>query len=226
MRPTVRRQVLPLLAALNLALAGVLAWLWVTPEGQLRDVRWPPPQPVRPALAEAVALPTFEVDLSRYVATLERPLFESSRRPPPPQSATAVPAPEPMPDIRLLGLYGNAGAGGMIARIDGKVRRLQVGESVGGWVLREKRAGEIDVSRGEEIRTLRLTRSTEGEPAPPNDMAASGASAGSASAPAAGAAAASPKNAYMQSEQERVRTQVRRMNVLRARAGMPPLPEP
>jgi hypothetical protein len=93
-------------------------------------------------------------------------------------------------------------------------------------VLRELRAGEIDVSRGEEIRTLRLTRSTEGEPAPPNDMAASGASAGSASAPAAGAAAASPKNAYMQSEQERVRTQVRRMNVLRARAGMPPLPEP
>lgn len=220
-----RRQVLPLLAALNLALAGVLAWLWVTPEGQLRDVRWQPPQAVRPTLAEAVALPTFEVDLSRYVATLERPLFEPSRRPPPPPSAIAVPAPEPMPDIRLLGLYGNAGAGGMIARIDGKVRRLQVGESVGGWLLRELRAGEIDVSRGEEVRTLRLTRSTEGEPAP-TDMAASGASAGAASAPATGAAVASPKSAYMQSELERVRTQVRRMNVLRARAGMPPLPEP
>lgn len=215
-----RRHVLLLLVAANLALAALLAWLWLTPQGQWRGVHWEPPQPVRPALADAPALPAFEVDLGRYVATLERPLFAPSRRPPPPpQAAASAPASEPMPDIRLLGLYGSSGAGGVIASIDGKVRRLRVGESVGGWSLKELRAGEIVIGRGDEVRTLRLTRSTGGEPAPTTAAAGT-------SAPAVSSATPSAADAYKQSELERVRTQVRRMNVLRARSGMPPLPEP
>lgn len=214
-----KRHVLLLLVVANLVLAALLAWLWLTPQGQWRGVHWQPPQPVRPVLSDTPALPAFEVDLGRYVATLERPLFATSRRPPP-ILAAAAPATEPMPDIRLLGMYGTSDAGGVIASIDGKVRRLRVGESVGGWSLKELRAGEIVIGRADEVRTLRLMRSTGSEPAPTTAAAAA------ASAPAVSSATPSATDAYKQSEVERVRTQVRRMNVLRARSGMPPLPEP
>ncbi len=219
-----RRRVLSLLVALSLALAALLAWLWLTPQGQLRGVHWLPPSPVRPALADAPAMPNFDVDLSRYVATLERPLFAPTRRPPPPQTAASVPATDPMPDIHLLGVYGSLAAGGVVARVNGQVRRVRVGESVGGWSIRELGAGEIVIGRGDEVHTLRLTRNSGNDPASASSAAASASSTGSA--PAVSSATPSAADAYRQSELERVRTQVRRMNVLRARSGMPLLPEP
>lgn len=213
-----RRHALPLLVALNLALAALLAWLWITPEGDLRGVRWQPPEPVRPVIADAPSLPAFEMDGNRYVATLERPLFAPTRRPPPPQAAAS--AVEPLPDIRLLGLYSSGGASGVIASIDGTVRRLRVGESVSGWSLKEVKGSEIVIGRGDEVHTLRLTRGSGNDPAPATSAPASASALGvSSSTPSAA-------DAYRQSELERVRTQVRRMNVLRARSGMPPLPEP
>jgi hypothetical protein len=219
-----KRHVLPLLAALNLALAALLAWLWLTPQGELRNVRWVPPEPVRPVLADAPPLPTFEMDGGRYVATLERPLFAPTRRPPPPpQAAASGPAVEPLPDIRLLGLYGGGGAGGAIASVDGKVRRLRVGEAIAGWSLKEVRGKELVLARGDETRSIELKRSTGAEPPPA--ATAGGAPAGVAAAPAAGGAPTAAQAAYKQ-DVERAREQVRRMNVLRARRGLPPLPEP
>jgi hypothetical protein len=217
-----KRHVLLLLAALNLALAALLAWLWLTPQGELRNVRWLPPEPVRPALADAPPLPAFEIDANRYVATLERPLFAPTRRPPPPQAAAA--AVEPLPDIRLLGLYGGGGAGGAIASVDGKVRRLRVGEAIAGWSLKEVRGRELVLARGDETRSIELKRSTGAEP--PTAAAAGGGAAGAAAAaPAAGGAPTAVQAAHNQ-DIERAREQVRRMNVLRARSGRPPLPEP
>lgn len=222
-----KRRVVSLLVLLNLALAALLAWLWLTPQGELRGVRWLPPPPVRPALAYPPDMPNFDVDLTRYVATLERPLFDPGRRPPPPpQTVAAAPAPDPMPDIRLLGVYGNKAAGGVIARVDGQVRRVRIGESFGGWSIKELRANEIVIGRAGEVHTIPLTRSTGTEPALAAAAPAAAASAAAASAAPPGAAPTSAADALKQRELERVRTQVRRMNVLRARSGMEPLPEP
>jgi len=221
-----KRHALLLLAALNLALVALLAWLWLTPQGELRNLRWVPPEPVRPALADAPPLPVFEIDVNRYVATLERPLFAPTRRPPPPpQAAASAPAVEALPDIRLLGLYGGGGAGGVIASVDGKVRRLRVGEAIAGWSLKEVRGNELVLARGDETRSIELKRSTGAEPPPVATAGGQPAGAGTAAAPAAGGAATAAQAAHKQ-DIERARQQVRRMNVLRARSGMPPLPEP
>lgn len=217
-----RRHALPLLAVLDLALAGALAWLWFTPDGKLRDVRWQPPQPVPPAIADAKPLPAPDVDVARYVATVERPLFVPSRRPPPkPQDvAAAPPPPDPLPNIRLLGLYGNADAGGMIASVDGKVRRVRVGDTVAGrWTLQKLGTNEAVVARDGEERTVALVRNSG--PAAETVAAADTAGAAPAAAPARQATAANSE-----ADLERRREQVRRMNAARARRGIPLLPEP
>lgn len=217
-----RQYTLPMLVALNLALAGLLAWLWLTPEGEWRDVRWQPPQPVAPALADAKALPAFDIDVVRYLATLERPLFLPTRRPPPkPEAAAAAPPPDPLPAIRLLGLYGNDDVGGVIAHVDGKIRRVRVGDSVSGrWVLKSRDGIRAIVARDGEERTIELARNV----APPPETVAS-ADPAAGSEPTA-AATAPARTAARERDLERRRDQVRRMNAARARRGMPPLPEP
>ena len=76
-----KRWTLPLLLALNLGLLAWLASLWFTPDGRLTGVRWQPPPALKPSLDGGSALPATGVELGRYVATLERPLFMPSRRP-------------------------------------------------------------------------------------------------------------------------------------------------
>ncbi|MCU0814468.1 MAG: hypothetical protein MUC32_09195 [Burkholderiaceae bacterium] len=217
-----RHYALPLLAALNLALAGLLAWLWLTPDGELRDVRWQPPQPVPPVLADAKPLPAFDIDVVRYLATLERPLFLATRRPPPkPDEVAAAPPPDPMPNIRLLGVYGNDDVGGVIANVDGKVRRVRVGDSLSGrWVLKSRDGLRAVVARGDEQRTIELVRSAA---PPPETVAATDTDTAAGGEPAAAAPA---RTAARERDLERRRDQVRRMNAARARRGMPPLPEP
>ena len=42
-----RRVALPLLVILNTGLLCLLAWVWFTPDGQLRGMRWQSPEPVK-----------------------------------------------------------------------------------------------------------------------------------------------------------------------------------
>lgn len=216
-----RRLVLPLLGLLVLALAGLLAWQWVTPEGQWAGVRWQPPAALRPSLDGTAALPSTGVELGRYVATLERPLFVSSRRPPPPPPVAAAPVVvDTPPDLRVLGLYGRrgeaAGEGGMIARVDGQVKRLRLGDSVGRWTLKELRPGEAVLALGDTQQVYPLRRALPDDPPAAADNAAS-------APPAARGAAANP---MVQRQIEEARQNLRRINALRARNGMPLLPEP
>jgi hypothetical protein len=72
-----------LLLSVNFVLAALLAWLWIAPDGSLRDVHWHPPVAIRPdlgSLSTAVAQQE-DSDLSTFMAILDRPLFSSSRRP-------------------------------------------------------------------------------------------------------------------------------------------------
>lgn len=215
---------LPLLGLAALALLGLLAWLWVTPQGQWIGMRWQAPAPIKPSLDGPSGLPEVGVDLGRYVATLERPLFVASRRPPPPPAAAAS-APmvaDTPPDLRVLGLYGRRGegaaAGGMIARVDGQVKRVRIGDSVGRWTLKELRAGEAVLALGGTEQVYPLRRANADEPPVAGDNASTSGSAPAARPPAA--------NAQMQREIEAARERVRRVNALRARNGMPPVPEP
>lgn len=210
------------LTAIALALGALLGWQWMTPDGRVKGVTWSPPAPVKPALEAPPPLPDTGVEASRFVATLERPLFVPSRRPPPPPSVAAAPPPvDTPPDVRVLGIYGrsgeSAGPGGMIARVDGQVKRLRVGDSVGRWTLKEVRAGEVVLAAGESVQTFPLRRAAADEPALP--LSADNAAPGAAGRPPSA-------QAMLQKEIEQARQNVRRINALRARSGMPPVPEP
>jgi hypothetical protein len=194
----VRRWLLPLLVLANLALAAWVGWMWFTPAGQIKGVQWQRPAPLAPSLDADGSLPETGVDASRYVATLERPLFSPSRRmpapPPPPSAAPVVDAP---PDIRV-----------------------KLGEAVGRWTLKALRPGEAVLAAGESEQVYPLLRAASGEP-PPSPIADNAGAAGGSSAPRAPAA-----DAMRQRQIEEARANVRRVNALRARMGLPPVPEP
>lgn len=219
-----RRWVLPLLVLANVGLTLWLASLWFTPQGRLLDVSWRAPSPVAPALDTIDSLPSIGVDAARYIATLEHPLFSPSRRPPPPpQAASATPVSDAPPDLFVLGLYGSHedqadAKGGVIVRVDGQVKRLKVGDTIGPWTLKAIRPGEAVLSLGEIERAYELRRVVSEDSVP----------AGEAARVAPPTAAPSMNAAQAMREQDRreMRERVRRMNVLRARTGLPPLPEP
>jgi hypothetical protein len=156
-----------LLLSVNFVLAALLAWLWIAPDGSLRDVHWHPPVAIRPdlgSLSTAVAQQE-DSDLSTFMAILDRPLFSSSRRPPPPPPApkVVVPVPpDPLNTLHLYGVFSGAGSGGVIARVDGKTRRVKVSEKIGEWSLKEVRPGAVIFSKGAETRTVLLVQARQG----------------------------------------------------------------
>lgn len=208
---------------LVVAVAGALGWLWITPAGQVKGVTWTPPAPVRPALEAPAPLPETGVEATRFVATLERPLFVATRRPPPPPAplAAAQPAVDLPPDMRVLGIYGATGGGvgngGIIARIEGQVKRVKTGDSVGRWTVKELRPGEVVLAAGDSIQTYALRRASADEP--PVPLSADNANPSGGTRPPSA-------QAMLQKEIEQARQNVRRINALRARSGMPPVPEP
>lgn len=221
-----RRWLIPLLAVLNVALLLLLMSRWMTPDGQMRTVRWQPPGALPVQFEGWAPLPDVGVDLSRYVATLERPLFVASRRPPPPP---APPKPvETLPAVRVLAVYGamapaggaSSPAGGIIARVDGVVRRLRVGEHIGGWQIEQVSRSEVVLSQGADRQTVALRRGQVDDAA---DSARPGVSTGAAGV--GGAAAASNQKPVEAWRRDAI-MQVREMNARRARSGLPPLPEP
>lgn len=205
-----RRYLLTSLLIANAALAVLLAWLWVTPQGEVRSVRWTPPAPIKPVLT-GPSSPPWSADLGSFMAALDRPLFSATRKPPAkPEAAIAVAA-DTLNDVRILGLYSNGTAGGAIVRADGKVRRVRPGDSLGGWTIKEVRPAELVLARGEEQRSLDVKRGPDLGP----DTAATG-SGGS------GASGSGPDP--MERRQREANESTARVNAMRARAGLPPLP--
>jgi hypothetical protein len=211
-----RRYLLPLLIVVNLALAGVFAWQWITPHGQLRDVQWVPPQPIKPNLSDSV-LPSWSADLGSFIASLDRPLFSSTRKPPvKPEAAAAAAAVvvDTLADVRVLGLYASGdGAGGAIVRAAGKVQRLRQGDILGGWTVKEIQPRELVLARGEELRRLDVKRGP--------DVAAD-----SPAGPGIAARNVPPTTAQHRIEraQQDADASKAAINALRARSGMPLLP--
>lgn len=208
-----RRYLIPALILANVALAGGLAWRWVTPDGQLRDVRWIPPAPIKPVLTDSV-FPPWSADLGSFMAALDRPLFSATRKPPQKPAEAAAVVVDTLDSVRVLGLYSSGGtSGGAIVRSEGKVLRLKLGDTLSGWTVKEVRPRELVMARGADQRTLDVKMGP--------DLAAD-----VPGTPGGGAAAGNqnaPTTAQRRVEQEAAASTAA-VNALRARAGMPPLP--
>ena len=220
-----KQHTIRVLIALSLVLLLALAWLWFDTDGKPRNVHWQPPSPHKPDFAGMIPpLPQQDpADLNRFVATLERPLFSPSRRPPPPPPPPVVapppPPPDPLANIHLFGVFAeDEGTGGIIARIDGKPRRININGNIGAWTLKSIDKRDVTLVKGDETRVLTLVHAKVAAPVvAPVANAGSDAGAPPSSAAAPAAAAARPDaNDFV-----RDRTALR--NAARAKAGLPPL---
>ena len=218
-----KQYILRLLLLVNLLLMLALAALWVTPQGTLRNVQWQPPLPQKPEFSDAGASlsPLGVVSVGSFMATLDRPLFSPSRRPPPPPPPVnaAVPEPDPLANIQLQGVYSGSGGGGIFAKIDGKDRRLAIGATLGSWSVKSIDNREVTFVRGDETRVLRLVPSRLAVAAPPPASRPGDSAAGSA--PAATAQADDPVRKQEQERQEKERARLELRNARRAAQGFP-----
>ena len=233
-----KQHIIRILVAIGAVLALVLAWLWFGTDGKPRNVHWQAPEPHLPDFASMVpTLPQQEsVDLSRFVATLERPLFSPSRRPPPPPPPPVVAAPPPPPDplakIQLYGVFsGEEGAGGIIARIDGKAQRVLVNGKIGSWVVKSVANRSVTLTNGGQTRVLQLVHAK-----PPVAAAAPGAAGAAAEGPGAAAASGAratggaanasgaQSNPRTISRAEVAENRKAQRNAARVKAGLQPIP--
>ncbi|MEP6557171.1 MAG: hypothetical protein ABJB17_01720 [Burkholderiales bacterium] len=151
--------VLLLLLACSLLLAAALATLWFDPVTlQLRNTHWQPPAAREPDFAAMAPLLASRVppDASAFAATLQRPLFSPNRRPPVPLPPPAPvkpppvpvvnekPPPDPLAEVKILGMYMGATRSGIIAMVDGKPRRAQLNDQIADWTITS--IGDHDVT--------------------------------------------------------------------------------
>jgi hypothetical protein len=128
----------------------------------------PPPAPAAPASAPALsANPLWAMPLAQFPVTRERPIFSSSRRPPPPAVApvavpkvAAVPKPrEPeRPPLTLVGTAASdeEGFGMFLDQTTKVVFRLRVGEVYQGWKLRSVQGRETTLEKDQQLVPLAL----------------------------------------------------------------------
>ena len=160
-----------LLLAFSLLLAAALAALWIDPQTlRLRDTHWQPPAARQPDFAAMVPLlaPRAAPDASAFAATLQRPLFAPTRRPPVPPPPPAVkppppapvvvekPPPDPLADVKILGMYAGVHSGGIIAMVDGKARRAQLNDKIADWTITSIGDRNVTFSQGGSTRVLPL----------------------------------------------------------------------
>jgi hypothetical protein len=209
-------QPIRLLILLNLvALCGVAA-LWYDQDGVMRNVQWEAPQPVLPQIGQlnvAFQPASASPDPLAHIAILERPLFAPDRRPPPPPPPAVEAAQvDPLAAVELIGLFSGEN-GGVLARVEGQVRRIKLRESIGAWSLKGIAGREATFVQGDEQRTLSLNYSRLG-------ASAGVVTSKAAPTPAVAAVARVANNLQIES-----RAFLNRRNGVRANAGLPPLQE-
>jgi hypothetical protein len=158
-----RRVALPLLVILNAGLLCFLAWVWFTPDGQVRGMRWQSPAPVKVDLQALLpALPgQGQADTSQFLGMLERPLFSPTRRPPPPPPPPKAEVPEPVnrfAQAKLTGVFEGAGVGGIIINYEGKDRRVPLNGTLDGWKLLSVTGAQATFSQRGQTRVVQLQR--------------------------------------------------------------------
>ena len=158
-----KRNALALLVVLNLLLLGAIAWIWITPVGELRNMQWQPPSPVKVDLhALLPSLPgPGQSDTSQFLRMLERPLFSVTRRPPPPPPPPKVESPEPVnwfAQAKLTGVYEGQAGGGIIIFYEGKDRRVALNGYLDGWKLQSVSGAQASFEKSGQTRVVPLQR--------------------------------------------------------------------
>ncbi len=206
-----------LLLALSLFLGAALAWLWLDETGQWRNLRWAAPKPLAPELKVPTdwgPLAQQQSNPAAYASILERPLFSPDRKPPPPPAPPAPP--DPLGNIQIQGIFTGANAG-ILARVDGKIRRVKVNETVGPWTLKSVNGREVTFTQGDETRQLQLAYAKLGATPPPAQATPI------AATPTANPAAYAGAMNAVQKAQDETRERLERRNALRASRGLPPV---
>lgn len=144
-----------LLLLLVLALCAGLVGLWLDQQGHWRNIAWAAPAAKMPEIQTpaSLSLPTGTSAVPSFASIQERPLFAPDRRPPPPPAPP--PPPDPLANLHLHGIF-TGDTPGILARIDGKVRRLLVNDAVGGWKLKSVEGRQATFSQGEKTRQFQL----------------------------------------------------------------------
>ena len=219
-KATLRPGPLQLLGLLTLLLALGLAWMWVDQRGEWRNLTWVAPKPLAPDIkvpASGGQTSAAAVNPDAFAVILDRPVFAPDRRPPPPPAP--APPPDPLANIQIHGIFSGVNAG-ILARVDGKVRRVKINETVGPWTLKSIDGREVTFTQGEENRQLRLAYARLETPAPQAPQSDT-TKANPASAPSPVAAS----GGFLQKAEDETRERLKRRNELRASRGLPPLTE-
>lgn len=157
-----KRPAIAILVSINVALALLLAWLWFTPEGAIKNSAWVPPAAQKTDYAQMIPpLPgNAQVDTSKFVAMLDRPLFMLTRRPPPPPPPPEAPAPvDTLTTARISGVFSSSAGGGVIINLAGKDRRVRLNEAIeGGWTLQSISGNTVTFTGAGQSRSLTLPR--------------------------------------------------------------------
>jgi general secretion pathway protein N len=123
--------------------------------------------PVVPA-AEQVrpGNPLWAIPLKELTTTRERPIFSSTRRPPPPVLPPAPYVPPPpakpagpeRPQLVLVGTVVNSGEGFgiFLDQATNTVVRLKTGESHNGWILRSVQGRQVTLEKDRDTAMLAL----------------------------------------------------------------------
>jgi len=221
----IKRYLSTLLVLLNLAMGAGLAYLWLNKQGHIRNIHWLAPAAQNPLLtAPPLPSPAWnETDVSRFLAIVDRPLFSPSRRPPPPPPPLPPPpVVDPLDSVQLYGIFASENSGGIVARIEGKVRRVQYKEKIGEWTLKSAKDRDITLERGTQIRVLNLAYVRA--PAPPPKTTPIPTPATVPVQPKAEAPPSDGTRAQLMQQEERERVRV--LNEFRAKVGAPLLPMP
>ncbi len=144
-----------------LALSAGLASLWLDQQGTLRNITWVVPVAIAPDITVPAnpLLGGGAAPAASYASIFERPLFAIERRQPPPPPPPAPPAPpDPFIGIQIYGIV-SGGDGGILARVEGRMRRIKINDAIGGWTLKSIQGRQINFAQGTQTRQLQLTYS-------------------------------------------------------------------
>jgi hypothetical protein len=145
--------------------------LWDSPAAPATVVVKPPQAPEPPPTAPErtpSANPLWAIPLATLSNTRERPIFSSSRRPPPaavaPVPVAKAPPPPPKspraerPQLSLVGTIasGDEGFGIFVDQTTKAALRLKIGEDYQGWRLRSVQGREVTLERDQQTAILSL----------------------------------------------------------------------
>lgn len=140
-----------------LAAAG-LAYLWLDKTGQVRNIQWIAPAPIKSGITatKIAQRAVTSSDVAELASALERPIFTPDRKPPSTAPILAVaPPPDPMASVSLVGLITGSSEGVMV-RSDGKVRFIGLNQRFGEWTLSGIDERNASFARNGEARVIKL----------------------------------------------------------------------